>query len=226
MRLFICGDSTAAEYAPEDAPLTGWGQALGEYLPGVEIVNRAMAGRSTKSFLAEGRLQRIETEIRPGDALLVQFGHNDASALVWRHTAAWTSFVNNLSVFIDTARQNGALPILATPICVRLWRDGALQPSHGEYREAVRLLALRRGVPLLDLYRLSFEHVSSLGEEGSRALYMHLGKGAYPRYPDGLADDTHTQRAGARAFAALAADPLRDLLQAFERNGGEKICGS
>ncbi len=96
MTIFICGDSTAASYKPEQAPQTGWGQALPEILPGVRVENRAAAGRSSKSFLAEGRLQKIETELRPGDLLLIQFTHNDCSDLVWRHTDPWTSFYHTL----------------------------------------------------------------------------------------------------------------------------------
>ena len=219
MKLFICGDSTAASYPREDWPLTGWGQVLGEYLPGVAIENRAAAGRSTKSFIAEGRLQQIETEIRPGDALLIQFAHNDEGNLTWRRTEAWSSYVNNLSIFIDTARQNGAHPVLITPICLCDWKDGALRPSHGEYLEAMRALAARRGVPLIDAYADTFDCVKALGEK-SRGLYMCLEKGAFDNYPDGHEDTTHTQEAGARAFARLIARRLEPLLNEFNRNGG------
>ena len=86
MTIYVCGDSTAASYSPEAAPITGWGQVLGEMLPGIRVENRAMGGRSTKSFLSEGRLQQIETEIQAGDLMLIQFTHNDTSDLVWRHT--------------------------------------------------------------------------------------------------------------------------------------------
>ena len=73
MTIYICGDSTAATYPPENAPITGWGQLLGDYLPNVNVVNKAVGGRSTKSFLAEGRLTDIERTIQPGDLLLIQF---------------------------------------------------------------------------------------------------------------------------------------------------------
>ena len=81
MKIYICGDSTAASYPVEEAPMVGWGQVLGERID-VPVENRAIAGRSSKSYLAEGRLQKIETEIEPGDLLLIQFTHNDASDLV------------------------------------------------------------------------------------------------------------------------------------------------
>ncbi len=209
MTVYICGDSTAASYTEDNAPVTGWGQMLGKYLPGVRVENRAFAGRSTKSFLADGRLQKIETEIAPGDLLLIQFTHNDGSPLVWRHTDPWTSFLNNLSIFADTALQCGARPVMVTPICQRNWRNGELQESLGEYPEAIRVLARRKNLPLIDLYRESRRIVAALGKEESKKLYMHVPAGIYPRYMNGQQDDTHTQRAGAEAFAAAAAEEMK-----------------
>ncbi|MCH5286903.1 MAG: rhamnogalacturonan acetylesterase [Christensenellaceae bacterium] len=211
MTLYLCGDSTAAAYAPERAPICGWGQVLGELIPGVTVVNAAMPGRSTKSFLSEGRLKAIEREIRPGDLMLIQFGHNDGSDLVWRHTDPYTSYFNNLSIFVDTARLCGAVLVLLTPICRRNFVDGRLTPTHGDYPDAVRLLAAQRSVPLIDMCALSHAHVSSLGEEASRALFMHVEPGVYPDYPDGCTDNTHTRRAGAEAWARMVAAELRRL---------------
>ena len=209
MKIFICGDSTAAAYGEDRAPMTGWGQALGALLPGVEVVNAAAAGRSTKSFLAEGRLAAVEKELTSGDVVLIQFGHNDWNPKPERHTEPWTTYTDNLAVFVETARKHGATPVLLTPICMRLWKDGVLQPSHGEYPEAVRALARKMGVPLIDMYEESFRLVEKLGEEGSRALFLHFEKGVFPAFPEGKEDDAHTSRAGAEAFARVAAEGLR-----------------
>ncbi len=76
MRIFVCGDSTAASYNPEETRMVGWGQLLGDYLPGTDVVNLSMAGRSTKTFLAEGRLEPAG-QADPGDLVLIQFAHND-----------------------------------------------------------------------------------------------------------------------------------------------------
>jgi lysophospholipase L1-like esterase len=211
MKILICGDSTAASYSPERAPLRGWGQALAEYLPkDVPVVNAAMAGRSTKSFLSEGRLQALEGDMDPGDLLLIQFTHNDMSGLVWRHTDPWTSFQNNLSIFVTTARDLGARPVLMTPICRRYWRDGKLLESHGEYPDAIRVLAAQRNVPLIDIYEKSTALVRELGDEESRKLYLYAEPGVYPAYPNGSTDDTHTQRAGAETYARMTADALKE----------------
>lgn len=211
MKIFICGDSTAASYAPERAPLTGWGQVLGELLPQVQVVNKAMAGRSTKSYLSEGRLVQVEKELQSGDLLLIQFTHNDTSDLVWRHTDANTSFMNNLAIFVDTARLRGAVPVLLTPIPGRCWQDGALQDTHGEYPDAIRRLAMLKNVPLVEVYRPALEQLRTMGEEASRKLYMHVEAGVYADYPNGQKDDVHTQRAGAEFYARLVADGLREL---------------
>ena len=211
MTIYICGDSTAASYTPEQAPITGWGQLLSEFLPGVRVENRAMGGRSTKSFLSEGRLQKIETEIQEGDLLLIQFTHNDTSDLVWRHTDPWTSFSRNLEIYVDTARLYGAKPVLMTPICRRYWREGQLMETHGDYPEVIRGLAWRKSVPLIDIYAQSTAYVRELGEEESRKLYMYVEPGVYPAYPEGSLDDTHTQRAGAEAYARMTAEGLKAL---------------
>ncbi len=211
MTIYVCGDSTAATYAPERAPITGWGQVLAEFLPGVTVDNRAMGGRSTKSFLAEGRLQSIEKTIQPGDLLLIQFTHNDTSDLVWRHTDPHTSFVDNLSIYVDTARIHGAIPVLLTPIPRRYWRDGVLLESHDDYPDAIRRLAMMKNVPLIEIYNQGTALIRELGDAESAKLYMHVEPGVFPDYPNGQKDDTHTRRPGAEAYAKMAAEGLKAL---------------
>lgn len=211
MTIYICGDSTAATYKPDNAPITGWGQVLGELLPGVNVSNHAVGGRSTKSFLSEGRLVNIEKLLQPGDILLIQFTHNDTSDLVWRHTDPNTSFVANLSIFVDTARVYGAIPVLLTPIPRRWWRDGRLTNAHGEYPDAIRRLAMVKNVPLIDVLAEGENAIHELGDEASVPLYMNVEPGKYPAYPDGSKDDTHTQRAGAELFARITAEGLKKL---------------
>ncbi|MBQ9211478.1 MAG: rhamnogalacturonan acetylesterase [Clostridia bacterium] len=209
--IWICGDSTAAVYDPSVTAMVGWGQALEEFLPPARVHNHAMAGRSTKTFLAEGRLDGLEGQIQPGDLLLIQFGHNDEGDKPERHTEPWTDFTENLKVFLRFARERGAQPVLLTPICMRVWQEGRLQPTHGEYLRAVRALAQAEKVPLIDLYAESFRLVEEAGEEGSKALFMHLAPGEDPRHPEGSADNTHTRLPAARPFAAFVARQLEAL---------------
>ena len=211
MRIFVCGDSTAASYNPEETRMVGWGQLLGDYLPGTDVVNLSMAGRSTKTFLAEGRLEPAG-QADPGDLVLIQFAHNDENEKKpERYTAPWTEFMENLRHFIRFAREHGAAPVLLTPICMRVWQDGKLQPTHGEYPAAMRAVAEETDVPLIDLYTESFRIVETMGEEGSKALFMHFAPGEDPAYPDGSEDNAHTKRAGAERFAEAAARGLKEL---------------
>ena len=211
MRIYVCGDSTAASYNPEETRMVGWGQLLGDFLPGVTVVNLSMAGRSTKTFLAEGRLEPAG-QAGPGDLVLIQFAHNDENEKKpERYTAPWTEFTENLRYFIRFAREHGAAPVLLTPICMRIWQDGKLQPTHGEYPAAMRSVAEEMNVPLIDLYTESFRIVESMGEEGSKALFMHFAPGEDPAYPDGSEDNAHTKRAGAERFAEAAARGLQAL---------------
>ena len=185
MTIYICGDSTAATYPPENAPITGWGQLLGDYLPNVNVVNKAVGSRSTKSFLAEGRLTDIERTIQPGDLLLIQFTHNDTSDLVWRHTDPNTSFSANLEIYVDTARLHGAIPVLVTPIPRRYWRDGELVDAHGAYPDAIRRLAKKRNIHLLDVTGESMAKFRQMGEEATYPLYTNVEPGLYPPIPTG-----------------------------------------
>lgn len=210
-QIFICGDSTAASYRAEETRMVGWGQVLGEYLPGVRVINLAMAGRSTKTFLAENRLQPAENA-NPGDLILIQFAHNDENEKKpERYTAPRTEFAENLRIFIRFARERKAVPVLLTPICMRIWQDGKLQPTHGDYPAAMRVVAEEMKVPLIDLYGESIRIVEAMGETGSKALFMHFSPGEDPACPEGLEDNAHTRRAGAERFAAAAASELKRL---------------
>lgn len=212
MKIFICGDSTAASYRAEETRMVGWGQMLGAYLPGTEIVNLAMAGRSTRTFLAENRLQPAAEQGGPGDLLLIQFAHNDENEKKpERYAAPWSDYSDNLRFFIRFARGKQMVPVLLTPVCMRVWQDGKLQPTHGEYPAAMRAVAEEMKVPLIDLYAESFRMVESMGEKGSKALFMHLSPGEDPANPEGLQDNAHTCRAGADCFAAAAARGLKAL---------------
>ena len=209
MTIHICGDSTAQSYTEDKAPITGWGQVIGEYLPGIEINNRAMAGRSTKSFLAEERLEAIKPLLSKGDLLLIQFAHNDWNEKPERHTEPYTTYTENLNVFIDAALDRGAVPVLLTPIPMRCWEDGQLKDMHGEYPVAMRQLALQRGVALLDVYEHGLRALTDMGEAATEPLYMNFDAGLYPAYPDGSKDNAHTQRAGAELYASIVADLLK-----------------
>lgn len=206
--IFIVGDSTASEYGPEKYPRMGWGQVLGDfYNKEVAVFDMARSGRSSKSFIDEGFFAELENELGAEDILLIQFGHNDQKAhSPERYAPAETAFKEYLRKYIALAHQKKAKPVLLTPIVRRKFENGELVPTHGDYPDATRDLANESKVPLIDMTSLSRQLVSSLGEQESKAVYLHLST------PDGkLEDNTHFSERGAYAMAALVAQELDSL---------------
>ncbi|WP_223192403.1 rhamnogalacturonan acetylesterase [Paenibacillus sedimenti] len=213
MNIFLAGDSTMSEYDAATAPRAGWGQMLGSLLNGkAEVRNAAASGRSSKSFIDEGRLAPIEEAIGAGDFLLIQFGHNDEKDDEVRHTEPFGTYQFYLNQYIETAKSKQAYPILITPVQRRKFgENGKLQDTHGQYPEAMKQLAAERGVPLIDLAALSKELLEQLGPEASKKLFLWLDPGEHPNYPDGVQDDTHFSEHGAREIAKLIVDKLHEM---------------
>jgi len=198
MRVFIASDSTAQDYGQERYPQQGWGMMLRcAFDDGVAVDNHAMAARSSRSFIAEGRLDDIARDIRAGDTLLIQFGHNDANREKPERYAPVADYRAYLRRYIDVARRAGAKPVLLTPVTRRNFVGGHVAPSFPEYSQAVREVAAETGAPLIDLDALSGQMVERAGAEGSRAYF--------------LPDDTHFSELGARRMADLVAAALAGL---------------
>lgn len=215
--IFIAGDSTAALKGASDKPMTGWGEYLQAYFsPMIHVDNRAINGRSTKSFLHERRLSHIENDFKAGDYLFIQFGHNDSKEEdPNRYTDPDHEYRINLLQFIHTARKLGGTPVLLTSVSrLRFTEDGTPDPlAVGRYPEAMREVAQASGTPLLDIFASSQRLFHSLGEEACKPLFMHLPKLAHPNYPDGIADNTHFSESGAQQIAELVVDAI---LQSYD----------
>ena len=211
--LFLAGDSTIAEKLASKRPETGWGEFLGvQFLPGTVVVdNRARNGRSTRTFIGEGRWQALLDYIRPGDYVFIQFGHNDESVEKKDRYTPPADYRRNLERFVGDVRARKATPILLTPVARRKFADGQLQTSHGEYPGIVRAVASEQQVALIDLLARSEAILRARGDEGSKPLYLWLRPGENPNYPDGLKDDTHFSPEGAKRMAEAVADGLRAL---------------
>ncbi|MFJ6743462.1 rhamnogalacturonan acetylesterase [Streptomyces sp. NPDC091279] len=200
--LFIAGDSTAAQKVAGEAPETGWGMALPFLMgEGVQVVNHAVNGRSSKSFVDEGRLAALLDAVRPGDLVVVQFGHNDEKDEdPTRYTEPWTTYQDYLRQYLDGARAKGAVPVLATPVERRRFdADGNASPSHGDYPAAMRALAEQERVALLDIEALSLALWQELGVEETKT---------YFNWTDTEQDNTHFNPPGAIAVARMVAREL------------------
>lgn len=209
--IFLAGDSTVTDQ--DTFPYAGWGQMLPMYFNAdVAIVNEAKSGRSSKSFLNEGRLQPILDQIKPNDYLFIQFGHNDEKPDEERATDPFTTFKEHLAIYITEARQRGAIPILITPVQRRKFdASGKIIDTHGDYSVAIKQLAEEQEVPLIDLMAKSTALYEQLGDEPSKSLFMWAYPGEFIAFPEGAKDDTHFQESGGITIAGLVAQSINEL---------------
>jgi lysophospholipase L1-like esterase len=219
--VFMIGDSTMADKPnPDTNPERGWGQLLPQFLrEDVVVRNMAVNGRSTKSFIDEGRWDEVMRALRPGDLVLIQFGHNDQkSADPTRYTNPYTAYRRNLERFALDTRAKGATPVLLSSIVRRNFNDdGVLVDTHGVYPWVTRMVAKDLGVAFIDLQQLSEDLVLAAGAEGSKELYVWTAPGEYAMYPNGQRDDTHLSVKGATEVARMAAGELEKVAEALAR---------
>ncbi|HEY9508542.1 MAG TPA: rhamnogalacturonan acetylesterase [Verrucomicrobiae bacterium] len=210
--VFMIGDSTMANKPLSPAqPERGWGQLLPLYFkPEVRVENLAVNGRSSKSFRDEGRWKTVQENLKPGDYVIIQFGHNDEKADPKRHTDAFGSFKENLERYVRETRQLGGHPLLATPVVRRAFTNGTeLIDTHGDYVIAARQAAAEQHVPLLDLQKDTAALISKLGPERSKKLYMWIEPGEFDSVPKGKQDNTHFNAFGATRVCDLAVEEIK-----------------
>jgi lysophospholipase L1-like esterase len=211
--LYLAGDSTCANKTADKRPETGWGEMLQQYFDParVKIENHAQNGRSTKSFIAEGRWQAIVDKLKKGDYVFVQFGHNDESKDKGERYTPPEDFKKNFERFVTDVRAKNANIVLLTPVMRRKFdKDGNFVDTHGEYPDIIRTVAKERKAPLIDMHRKSEAIIKKYGMEGSRALFLQLKPGENPNYPKGIEDNTHFRPAGAEEMAKLAVEGIKE----------------
>jgi lysophospholipase L1-like esterase len=210
VQLFLAGDSTVASCPEHEAPMAGWGQVFQSFFSNDVIVqNMAMGGRSSNSFIEEGRLTDILGKIKQDDYLLIQFGHNDQKSY---GTQPFSTYQSYLTQYITGAREAGAIPVLITPVHRRKFgEDGKLQNTLGDYPKAMAELAERFEVPLIDLWSKTKILYESLGPEDSKSLFVWFKAGEHLNYPQGIQDDTHFCEAGAYEVGELVIEGIKEL---------------
>ena len=203
--LYLVGDSTMQDYRSQFAPMTGWGTSLkGLVKPDVKVTNLAMGGRSSKSFLTEKRWEPVLKEGKPGDFVIIQFGHNDAvtgAANLYRSTNAEVTFKLYLKIYIAEARANGLIPVLCTKTAVCRFRNGEVFDVSIPHVTACREVAAETGCDLVDLNAYAHAKFPVMGEPAVKKLYMILEKGESSNYPDGKTDTCHLRDKGAEFYA-------------------------
>lgn len=237
--VFMIGDSTMANKPlDKENQERGWGQMLPIYFEGpVKIDNHAVNGRSSKSFIDEGRWETVREQIRPGDYVIIQFGHNDEKTKSPdRYTVPGSTFDANLKKFVSETREKGGTPILMNSIVRRnfpangiaaaqtddrqkTWKKGlenypaegdTLVDTHGDYRIAPRNVAEEMGVAFVDMNALTHELVQGLGKDASKSLYMWMPVGVYEFAPNGRIDNTHLNVFGGIVVSRLAVNALAE----------------
>lgn len=206
--IYLIGDSTMSDKKdPEINPEHGWGQMLPELMTTeINVENHAVNGRSTLSFIAEGRWEKVRNKLNSGDFVFIQFGHNDQKIEdPERYTNPFTQYRANLEKFVKEAREKGATPILLSSIVRRNFNEqGVLVDTHGEYPLVTRMVSNDLQVPFIDMQLLTEQLEISYGPEDSKSLHLHIQAGENEYEPEGMQDDTHLSEKGATLVASLA----------------------
>lgn len=232
-QFFFIGDSTAADKSnPTTNPERGWGMVLqGCFDDDIRVDNHAVNGRSSKSFLDEGRWQKVLDKIKPGDYVFIQFGHNDEKPSPDRHTDPGTTFDANLELYVRETRNKGGIPVLFNCVVRRNFfskvdasvddeslrmqtyadeevNSDTLIDTHGDYKIAPFNVARRMNVAFIDANKITHDLEQGLGVVGSRKLHMWYKPGERSSIPNGRKDNTHYNIYGANIVARLLADAV------------------
>ena len=206
--IFLCGNSTVVDQ--ENEPWASWGQMIPRFFnSGIAIANHAESGESANTFIAAKRLKKVLSEMKKGDYLMVEFGHNDQKQK-GPGKGAYYSFMTNLKTFIDEVRAKGGQPILLTPTRRRKFdKEGRTVNTHDEYPDAVRWIAAKENVPLIELNNMTGTLYEALGEEESKKAFVHYPMGSFPGQTKELADNTHFNPYGAYQIAKCVIEGIK-----------------
>lgn len=228
IKIFVIGDSTAEDYSTTKFPRTGWGQVLQPFFntDSITVVDYALGGRSSKSYLTDPEGWPVVLEsLGEGDFLFIQFAHNDEKEEdTARYTIPYTTYKEYLSIYIDSARGRGAIPVLLTPVHRNYWNGAIISDTHDDYPPAMRELATEKNVPLIDLTAKTKARWEALGiNYVTNNIYMNLPANTYPNYLTGNTDNTHFQEEGAYEICEMIADGIKELqnypsIQVLERS--------
>ena len=194
--VFLFGDSTVVDQ--DNEPWASWGQMITRFFNmNVCFANYAESGESANTFIAAGRLKKALSQMKAGDYIFVEFGHNDQKQK-GPDKGPYTSYFNSLRTFVTEAKARGAHPVLVTPTQRRSFNEqGKIIDTHGEYPNAMKKLAREENVPLIDLNAMTRTLYETWGVELSTKAFVHYPANTYPGQKQALADNTHFNPYGA-----------------------------
>ena len=210
--IWMIGDSTMCQYDSSRFPLTGWGMPFAKYFDSsVTIENKARGGRSTRTFISEDLWQPIVDNLKEGDYVFIQFGHNDESKSYPDRYTPPADYKTNLVKFVEESRAKKAIPVLITPVSrLKFDASGTAIETHEVYSKIVREVANEYKVPLIDLDQMSIQLFQKFGPKNAALLFMQLAPGENPDYPLGVHDNTHFNTYGARHIAELVLQGIKN----------------
>ncbi|HKF22704.1 MAG TPA: rhamnogalacturonan acetylesterase [Candidatus Angelobacter sp.] len=213
VKVYLIGDSTMSIKETRAYPETGWGMPFAYFFDSsVTVDNRAKNGRSTKTFLSEGLWQSVTQELKEGDYVFIQFGHNDEAKEKTERYTTPEEYKTNLARFVSETRAKKAIPVLLTPVARRKFdASGHIVETHEIYSNLVRSVAKEQNVVLIDLDKKSQALLEQYGETNSKLLFDWLEPGEHPNYPEGKQDNTHFNELGARKIAELVLVEMKAL---------------
>ncbi len=206
--IYLCGNSTVVDQNNE--PWASWGQMITRWFgPEVAISNHAESGLTARTFIGAGRLDKILTTLKAGDYVFVEFGHNDEKEKR-PGDGAWYHYTYQLKIFIDQVRAKGAEIVFCTPTQRRQFNaDGkSIRNTHGQFPAAMKVVAEREKVPLIDLNKMTTDLYLAVGPEESKHMLVHYPKELYGRE---LADNTHFNPFGAYEVAKCVVMGMKQL---------------
>ncbi|MBQ8593460.1 MAG: rhamnogalacturonan acetylesterase [Bacteroidaceae bacterium] len=205
--IFLCGNSTVVDQ--DNEPWASWGQMIPRFFTDqVCFANYAESGESSNTFIGANRLKKALSQMKAGDYIFVEFGHNDEKQKK-PGCGAWGHFIYNLKIYIDEARARGAYPVLVTPTQRRNFKNGKLVDTHGEFPAAVKFLAEKTGTPLIDLQQMTTVLYEALGVEDSKKALVHYPAGTWPGQTKDFADNTHFNPYGAYQIAKCVIEGIK-----------------
>lgn len=206
--VYLCGNSTVVDNDQE--PYTGWGQLFTSFFgDGVAIANNAESGLSANTFISGNRLEKIKSTLKAGDYVFVEFGHNDQKQK-GAGKGAYYSFAYSIKQFIDEARAKGATPVLLTPTRRRHFdENGRVKDTHGDFPAAIREIAARENVALIDLQEMTRVLIETMGEKESAKMFVHYPANTYRNQPNELKDNTHFSTFGAYEIAKCVVEGVK-----------------
>lgn len=206
--LFLCGNSTVVDQ--DNEPWASWGQMMPRFFTdSVCIANYAESGESANTFIAAGRLKKALTQMKPGDYIFMEFGHNDQKQR-GPGKGAFYSFMTSLKTFVDEARARGVHPVLITPTQRRSFdAAGKIQDTHLDFPDAMRWLAEKENIPLIDLHALTRILYEAMGVEESKHAFVHYPANTYPGQDKPLEDNTHFNPYGAYQIAKCVIEGMK-----------------